>query len=401
MFTTVFSLFGSWSPDLWLVVARAGAIAVGRAGLPAWRGALGGGVVGGVAAACALAIAPWWIRNAALGNSRGADRRVPARRDRPAPGRRPALGLLAGGLRGPAAPRGVAVPGVYGLFLLWTRVAARGSSSSARASASWRCGCCRSGGARATCCAPRTAPRTSTRARRPTPTTRRASVLDDAGDMLTGPLMVGLVARRRHGDGQALAGRSRALIAMAIAWLGLVAYMTSDGFSGNQRYLIAPVALLIVLGRRGTAGRWAGLALVPRAVPRLRAAAAGRRRARRCWPRSVVGVGFAAPSFQRFATDLRGLKYQAELADELPGPDPRRRRRGRAEGAAATPTPGRSWCRSSRGTCDLHTEQVAAGAAAARRSCSASRPRRARGRRRRCATSATAPRWRRATSGGS
>ncbi len=32
---------------------------------------LGGGIVGGVAAAAALAIAPWWIRNAALGNSEG------------------------------------------------------------------------------------------------------------------------------------------------------------------------------------------------------------------------------------------------------------------------------------------------------------------------------------------
>ena len=38
---------------------------------------------------------------------------------------------------------------------------------------------------------------------------------------------------------------------MSIAWLGLVAYMTSDGFSGSQRYLMAPVALLMVLGGAG------------------------------------------------------------------------------------------------------------------------------------------------------
>src|SRR6185503_16793262 len=75
-------------------------------------------------------------------------------------------------------------------------------------------------------------------------------VLNDAGLMLTGPLMAGLacvavmVMVRRD---RAVAG----LIVLAIAWLGLVAYMTSDGFSGNQRYLIAPVALLIVLAGAG------------------------------------------------------------------------------------------------------------------------------------------------------
>src|SRR5262249_23584199 len=69
------------------------------------------------------------------------------------------------------------------------------------------------------------------------------AVLEDAGDMLTGPLMVGLVAAAV----MVMVQRSKPLawlIAMAIAWLGLVAYMTQDGFSGNQRYLIAPVALL-------------------------------------------------------------------------------------------------------------------------------------------------------------
>ncbi|MCW2992763.1 MAG: hypothetical protein JWQ18_258, partial [Conexibacter sp.] len=70
IFTTVFSLFGSWAPDLWLVVARAGAIAAIVLAFRVSR-RLGGGIVGGVAAAVALGIAPWWIRNAALGNSEG------------------------------------------------------------------------------------------------------------------------------------------------------------------------------------------------------------------------------------------------------------------------------------------------------------------------------------------
>src|SRR3954449_1041210 len=70
IFTSVFSLFGSIAPDLWLVVARAGAIA---AVVLAFRVArnLGGGIAGGGAAAAAPAVAPWWIRNVALGNSEG------------------------------------------------------------------------------------------------------------------------------------------------------------------------------------------------------------------------------------------------------------------------------------------------------------------------------------------
>jgi hypothetical protein len=111
-----------------------------------------------------------------------------------------------------------------------------------------------------------------------------------------------------------------ALIVMAIAWLGLVAYMTSDGFSGNQRYLMAPVALLMVLSGAGIGwGLETVLAFVSRAVPRVRDV--GRRPAGALvlLAAVVAGVVFAAPSFQRFAPNLRGLHYQADLADELPG----------------------------------------------------------------------------------
>ena len=76
------------------------------------------------------------------------------------------------------------------------------------------------------------------------------AVLEDASEMLTAPLVAGLVAALA----MVIARRDRAvafLAGLAICWLGLVAYMTSDGFSGNQRYLIAPVALLIVLGGAG------------------------------------------------------------------------------------------------------------------------------------------------------
>jgi hypothetical protein len=115
--------------------------------------------------------------------------------------------------------------------------------------------------------------------------------------------------------------RDRALafmVVLALAWLGLVAYMTSDGFSGNQRYLIAPVALLIVLG--GAGAGWAlgrVLALARTAIPGV----VGRRvgHAVVLAVALAVGIGFAAPSFQRFEPTMHSLAYQGHLADELPG----------------------------------------------------------------------------------
>jgi hypothetical protein len=135
------------------------------------------------------------------------------------------------------------------------------------------------------------------------------AVLEDAGDMLTGPLMVGLVAAAI----MVMVQRSKPiawLIAMAIAWLGLVAYMTQDGFSGNQRYLIAPVALLIVLG--GAGAGW----VIHGALARL--GTVGTRAVAVAVVAAVAGVGFMAPSFQRLDRTFTGLKWQASLADQLP-----------------------------------------------------------------------------------
>lgn len=317
MFTTVFSLFGSWAPDLWLVVARAGAIA---AAVMAFRVArsLGGGVVGGVAAACALAIAPWWIRSGALGNSEGLivafllgaiDRHI-------AGDRRFAfwLAVCAGLLRPEAWP----FLAVYGAFLMWTRSvpvrvvlgAGVGVLALWLLPEWWGSGDL----LRAAHRAKDVNPGAPTYADNPA-----REVLHDAGLMLTGPLVVGLLLA----GVMVMVRRSRpmaVLIVMAIAWLGLVAYMTSDGFSGNQRYLMAPVALLMVLSGAGIG--WAlerALAAVTRLVPAVRSV--GRRPAGALvlLVAAVVGVVFAAPSFQRFTPNLRGLKYQAELADELPG----------------------------------------------------------------------------------
>ena len=81
-------------------------------------------------------------------------------------------------------------------------------------------------------------------------------VLRNALDMFTTPIAVGLVAlililllRRPSlaGHGRMITG----LAAISVAWLGIVAVMTANGFSGNQRYLVMPVTILFVLGAVG------------------------------------------------------------------------------------------------------------------------------------------------------
>jgi hypothetical protein len=307
MFTTVFSLFGSWSPDLWLVVARAGAIAGVMLAFRLTR-RLGGGVVGGVAAAAALAIAPWWIRNAALGNSEGLIvAALLASIDRHLAGDRRAAFLLAvcaGLLRPEAWP----FLGLYGLWLLWRRelpvklVVGAGAGVVALwlLPEWWGSGDLLRAAHRAK----------DVNAGAPTYADNPArEVLRDAGDMLTGPLMVGLVAAAV----MLMVKRSRELagmIVLSVLWLGLVAYMTQDGFSGNQRYLIAPVALLIVLG--GVGAGWVVHQVLDRA---------GGLSARGVVVLVVAlaaGVGFMAPSFQRLDPTFTGLKWQADLADDLP-----------------------------------------------------------------------------------
>lgn len=308
IFTTVFSLFGSWSPDLWLVIARAGAIASIFLAFRVTR-RLGGGVVGGVVAAAALGIAPWWIRNAALGNSEGLIVAfLLATIDRHLAGDRRAAFLLAA-CAGLLRPEAWPFLGLYGLFLMVTR------------SLSWKLVIGTGVGVLALWLLPewwgsgdllRAAHRAkNVNAGAPTYADNPAkAVVEDAGDMLTGPLMVGLVAAAI----MVMVQRSKPIawvIAMAIAWLGLVAYMTQDGFSGNQRYLIAPVALLIVLGATGAG--W----IVHSVLGRL--GTVGARTAVVAAVAAVAGVGFMAPSFQRLDPTFTGLKYQASLADQLPG----------------------------------------------------------------------------------
>src|SRR4051812_15085516 len=123
LLTTPFALFGGLAPDLWLFVARAGAIA---GVVMAFRVARRlGGVPAGAAAAGAYVVAPWMLRNSALGNSEGllvalglaaADRHL-AGRNRHAF----LLGIGAALLRPEAWP----LIGLYGLWLFWRDPGAR------------------------------------------------------------------------------------------------------------------------------------------------------------------------------------------------------------------------------------------------------------------------------------
>jgi hypothetical protein len=304
IFTAVFSIFGEAAPDLWLVVARAGAIAaLVLAFRVAWR--LGGGLLGGLAAAVAIGLAPWWIRNAALGNSEGLIVAfVLGAIDRHLAGDRRAtflLGALAALLRPEAWP----FLALYGVWALWRRqlspVLVLGTGAAVLAlwvlPEWWGSG----DPWRAANRAKDVNPGAPTYADSPV-----LALLENAKAMLTVPLFAGLAAALAF----LAVRRPRAAVSVAVlglAWLALVAYMTKGGFSGNQRYLITPIVLFIVLG--GAGAGW----LVNRLAEKLPGAR---------WAAVAAGVAvvavFAAPNVGKFAPTMRSLEFQADLVDELP-----------------------------------------------------------------------------------
>ncbi len=339
LFTVPFALFGGAAPFLWLVVARAG----GLLGLVwAYRVArrLGGPFAGG-AVVGALVLAPWYLKNSALGNSEGLmaaavlgaiDRHLAGHR-RQAFG----LGLAAALLRPEAWP----FFGLYGLWLVWRersalRLVALGFLSLPLlwfGPEYWGSG---------------NLNRASDRAQTPNANSPAFAdhpaleVLGNAGGMLSAAVLVGagaavvalLLARRRIGrDGWTVLG----ITAMGLAWLGIVAVMTSRGFSGNQRYLVMPVVLLVLAGSVGSG--W-----LVRLLPRVgdRAGARARRPGGRRVQRALLGAGPApscAPSSSR-ATSCRTSS----------APSTTRAARRRC-GLAGPRAPARSSCRRSPGTC--------------------------------------------------
>lgn len=301
IFTTVFSVFGHAAPELWLITARAGALmSLVAAFFLARR--LGGGWVGGLAAAAGIAMAPWFMRNAAYGNSEpllialllGATERHLAGHKNVAF----AFGVGCALLRPEAWPFLAA----YSLWLIyrkeihWTVVAAAGAAVLALWTLPelWGSGDLLRAAHRAQ------TPNADAATFADNPALK---VFENSGKMLTIPVMIGIVA------GLSFAARDKDrrpfwLLGIAFAWTAIVAYMTaSEGFSGNNRYLIPGVAILIVLGGLG-AGRLA--ALLPR--PELRIVAA-----------VGIVVAFAAVGIGRFGKTVDAIEYQANLVNRLPG----------------------------------------------------------------------------------
>ena len=314
LLTTPFALTGSLAPDLWLYVARVGALA-GVVVVFGLVRRLGGGVVGASAAAAAYAAAPWTIRNAALGNSEGllvalalgaVDRHLAGRR-----GQAFALGVGAALLRPEAWP----FLGLYGVVLLWREPGLRRlvAGGFVLLPVLWLLPELWGSGDLLRAMHRAQTPRADSAAFAQDPA---RAVLEQFTSLLTpaawlgiaalvAVLALGLVRRRARPTAAEL--RAAAGLALgAVTWVALVAYMTSDGgFSGNTRYLILPATLALVLA--GTGVGWALRAVAPRAA--VGAAAVGL---------AVVAAGlFALPSRARLEPTLHSVAYQARLTDEL------------------------------------------------------------------------------------
>jgi hypothetical protein len=250
LLTTPFALFGGAAPALWVAVARAGALAAIALAFRVGRRI--GGTPAGLLAAVCLALTADFLRFAAVGDSEGLlvallfaaiDLHLSGRRRAALwaafaaallrPESWPFVGLYAlwAAWRDPSLRRLVAAMTVAGL-VLWFGPELWGSGNALRA---------------------------GERARDPNPNALAFAdhpalqVAKRFVQMMPWPAVAGLVAalglaatRRRLGPG-GLFGLA------ALAWLGVVAVMTEAGFSGNARYLIAPISLACVAGGIGLA----------------------------------------------------------------------------------------------------------------------------------------------------
>ena len=333
LLTTPFALFGPLAPDLWLVRrARRGDRAASswpsgvarRLGGRAGRRRRGGRLRRSRPGRCAMRR---WATPRACSSCwplAAVDRHLAGRRAARLP-----LGVGAALLRPEVWP----FVGLYGLWLLWRERGARARLVAGRLR--------RAAGALAAARAVglgRPAARRAPRARRraptapPSPPTRSARCSTSSPRCCSrrvwiglGALALGLVLRRapsrrertrraRPRRGGRVLGRPRS------------PYMTSDGFTGNTRYLILPAALACVLA--GVGGRLARARACPRAARRSRCAA-------------LAAVAFAvpgvAPPGRRRATPST---TRPRLTDGLADVIAPRRRAASACWPAATPYTG-------------------------------------------------------------
>jgi hypothetical protein len=304
LLTAPFSLIGDAAPALWLVVARTGALlalaggwTLGRRLAGAWAGA---------AAAASMLLSPWWLPNAALGNSEGilAAAVLWAIAAHVA-GRRTAailLALVAALLRPEVWP----FLGLYGLWawradprtrpalvlaaiavpVLWFGPDVAGAGGALGASD----------------------------AARGTPSVGSAKLADhpvlallwDAVKIGGIPMFAAaVVAAVLAGRGAGAAGSgsrippAAALCAGAGAWIAIVAVMTAGGYAGNPRYLVAAAAVLAAAAGAGAV--WLATAV------RLPAAAA-----------LVLPLAVGALAFTGLRDALRDVGVRAERRSALP-----------------------------------------------------------------------------------
>ena len=296
--TTVFSLFGGAAPGLWMVAARAGALA---GALFAFRLARRlGGTPAGILAAGVLLVAPWYLRSAALGNSEGLQVAFAlAAVDCALVGRRVPAFLLALGL-GLLRPEAWLFIAAYGAWLVWRerrRIWLVGAGLASLpllwllpeklGSGDWL--------------------RAAHRAQQPVGNSPAfkdnpvVEVVHEGWYMLDRPIHWGLaialvvaVARRDL--------RFAVLTALAGAWLLLVAAMTANGYSGNARYLMVPAALAIVVAA-------AGIALAARGLLRNKWVALAATLA--------VGWWLVGPWLEPARVTIRATSWQARLNGQL------------------------------------------------------------------------------------
>ena len=332
IFTTVFAIFGKAQPDLWLIVARAGAIvAVAMAARLAWRMTtrLTGGLSvwpaasAALLAAAALTFSGGFITNNALGYSEGL---------------MTALVLLAvdfhldGDYRGAFVlgfgvaldrPETWAFWGPYGLWLLWRDPGSRALVLTLFAAIPvlwflpemWGSGHLFRGVSRAQHVRSNSAANASCPFCSELVHHAWIQVIRRVKFVVIPALALALALvwrsyRRRSPmpSGELL---MVLLAGLGGAWWVLISVMTQAGFSGNDRYLVVGTALVVIAGAAGWAWFGHGLGLVARrlipSVPAPATAAAG--------ALATTALFFAIPPW--IATDVpaihRALVYQAHL----------------------------------------------------------------------------------------
>jgi hypothetical protein len=236
LFTTPLALFGGATPSLWLIVARAGGL-LALAGAFALATRLGGRWAG-VAAAAVMALSPWWAFNTALGNSEGllaaaVTWAVVAQlsgRHRGAlalltaaslmrPEVWPFLGAYGVWLwrRDPGDRRVVLLAGAL-IPLLWFGPDLVGAGGALDASKTAR-GIPSPGSAKLA-------------------DFPALALLGDTASLFTIPALIAALFAA------AVGGRTvRLLAAGAVGWVAIVALMTTAGYAGNPRYLVAAAAV--------------------------------------------------------------------------------------------------------------------------------------------------------------